>query len=254
MRRRFLLARTVALTGLLWASPSDIAAECIGMALPEVLRVSLGHSVFAGTFVKKEVVSRFSKTVDGLEPVIGDGEEALRDRTAFGLRLTFQVHHVWKGPARKTAVVYQVLHPDSTDHWKPNTVYLVLANELRGKDRSSVFLAPGEEAYLVQGCSGTRSWTADVEREVRRAFGAAANRSDSQPVRLQPVVAEAPRQICHAARSDTQIPLNTVWIMNRGTRWGRHYFYGSPPADTSAKSASRHDSRHHPVSCPRLPA
>jgi hypothetical protein len=38
-------------------------------------------TIFLGTFVKKEVVSRWSPAAGGLVPVTSDGEEAPRDRT-----------------------------------------------------------------------------------------------------------------------------------------------------------------------------
>ena len=168
MRGRLLLTQTI-LSGLLLALSSHAAAECVSVT-PKQFG---GDAIFAGTFVKKEVVSRFSRNVAGLglEPVTGDGEEALRDQTAFGLRLTFEVRHVWKGPSPKTATVYQLLNPDSADHWKPNTTYLILANRLSDQERSFVFLGPGEEGLTVQNCSGASLWTAEVERDVRRALG-----------------------------------------------------------------------------------
>jgi hypothetical protein len=166
MRGRFLLTQTT-LTGLLLALSSHAAAECVSVT-PKQFRAD---AIFAAAFVKKEVVSRFSRNVAGLEPVTGDGEEALRDRTAFGLRLTFEVRHVWKGPLPKTATVYQLLNPDSADHWKSNTAYLILANRLSDQERSFVFLGSGEEGLRVQNCGGASLWTADVERDVRRALG-----------------------------------------------------------------------------------
>ena len=168
--RRLPLTEVALLTGLLFAFSSPALAECFNDT-PKQFNSFRADAIFAGTFVKKEVVSRFSRGVDLLERVTGDGEEALRDRTAFGLRLTFEVRHVWKGPAPKTAILYQVLNPDSPDHWKPNTEYLIFANRLSDEQRPSVFLQPGEEGHIVQNCSGAWYWTADVERNVQRAFG-----------------------------------------------------------------------------------
>jgi hypothetical protein len=169
MRRPFLFTQTAVFTGLLLALAPNAAAECVGVT-PKQYRADV---IFSGTFVKKEVVSRFSRDVAGagLAPVTGDGEEALRDRTAFGLRLTFDVQQVWKGPSRKTMIVYQLLNPDSMDIWKPKTDYLILATRLSDQERSSVFLGPGEEAFGVQNCSGGTVWTADVQRDVQRALG-----------------------------------------------------------------------------------
>ena len=67
--------------------------------------------------------------------------------------------------------MYQVLNPDSTDHWKPNTEYLILANRLPDDDRSSVFLRPRDYGLVFQNCSGAWIWTAYVEGDARRAFG-----------------------------------------------------------------------------------
>jgi hypothetical protein len=169
MRSPCLLTQTAALTGLLLACAPDAAAECVNVT-PAQYR---GDLIFSGTFVKKEVVSRFSPDVggDGLAPVTGDGEEALRDRTAFGVRLTFDVQQVWKGPSRQRMIVYQLLIPDSEYLWKPKTDYLILANRLPDQQRSSFFLPPGEEEFVVQNCSGASFWTADVERDVHRALG-----------------------------------------------------------------------------------
>ena len=169
-RRRLSLTEVAFLIGLLFAFSSPAFAECFTVT-PKQFKSFRADAIFTGTFVKKEVVSRFSRGVDLLEPVTGDGEEALRDRTAFGLRLTFEVRHVWKGPAPKTAILYQVLNPDSPDHWKPNTEYLIFADRLSDEQRSSVFLQPDEEAHIVQNCSGAWRWTVDVERDVHRAFG-----------------------------------------------------------------------------------
>jgi hypothetical protein len=175
VRERFLLAQTTAVAGVLLGLSTYAAAECV-MVTPKQYRAD---AIFAGRFVKKEVISRFSPQVTGLAPVTGDGEEALRDRTAFGMRLTFEVHMVWKGPLSRTAIVYQVLNPDSTDHWKPGTDYLILANRLSDEERSYVFLGPGDEGFLVQNCSGASSWTPEVESNVRRALG--VGRTPNEP-------------------------------------------------------------------------
>ena len=168
VRGRFLLGQTTAVAGVLLGLSAHAAAECVTVT-PKQYRAD---AIFAGRFVKKEVVSQFSPHVIGLAPVTGGGEKALRERTAFGMRLTFEVHMVWKGPSSRTAIVYQVLNPDSTDHWKPGTDYLILANRLSDEERSYVFLGPGDEGFLVQNCPGASSWTPDVERDVRRALGA----------------------------------------------------------------------------------
>jgi len=168
MRRPFLFILTAAITALVLALfPNPAAAECVTVT-PNQYRADV---IFAGTLVEKEVVSRFAPNAVGLVRVTDDGEDALRDRTAFGLRLTFDVQQVWKGPARKTMIVYQVLDAESSDHLKPNTEYLILANRLSDQDRSSVFLGPDEEAFRLPSCSRGAVWTADVQRDVQRALG-----------------------------------------------------------------------------------
>ena len=63
--------------------------------------------------------------------------------------------------------MYQVLHPDSTDHWKPNTDYLILASRLSDQDRSHLALGAGEDGFIYRGCSGAFDWTPGMEKEVR---------------------------------------------------------------------------------------
>jgi hypothetical protein len=167
MRHVMCSYKLAVVTGCVLAFSLSAAAECVSVT-PQRYRADL---VFSGTFVKKDVISRWSPNAVGLVPVTGDGEEALRDRTAFGLRLTFDVQRVWNGAATKTMIVYQVLNPDSPDHWKPNTDYLILANRLSGEDRSSLLLASDEQGFIVQNCSGAWSWTAAVERDVQAVLG-----------------------------------------------------------------------------------
>jgi hypothetical protein len=94
MRKPFLFILTAAITALLLALfPNAAAAECVTVT-PNQYRADV---IFAGTFVKKEVISRWSPNAVGLVRVTDDGEDALRDQTAFGLRLIFDVQQVWKG-------------------------------------------------------------------------------------------------------------------------------------------------------------
>lgn len=167
-RRRRLLVRTACLIGLSLGFSSQALAECIVVS-PKDKKRSHAAAIFAETLTKKEVISRQGTL--GLEPVTGDGERFLRDQTAFGLRLTCDVRRVWNGPAPKTAVVYQVLNADSTDHWKSNTDYLIFASRLSDEGRSHLLLGPGEGGFIVQVCGGASYWTAAIEQEVRRAFG-----------------------------------------------------------------------------------
>src|SRR5688500_16856330 len=92
---------------LLSSSP-DAGAECFNTGMRSYFEHSKAELIFAGTFSNKEVISRNTGLI---EPVTGDGERFLKDQTAFGMRLTFDVQHVWRGPAPKTLSIYQVLHP-----------------------------------------------------------------------------------------------------------------------------------------------
>jgi hypothetical protein len=161
------------MSGLLLAFAIDARAECFNTS-PSQFKQFRAELTFRGTFIKREVISEISR---GLAPerVTGDGERFLRDRTAFGMRLTFDVDRVWKGSATKTLVMYQVLHPDSTDHWKPNTEYLIFASRLSEENRRHLALEPGEDGFVVHGCSGAWFWTPLIEKEVRRAFGRGRN-------------------------------------------------------------------------------
>ena len=153
---------------LLFACSTDAGAECINTGMRSYFEHSKAELIFAGTFSKKEVISR---NTGFIEPVTGDGERFLRDQTAFGMRLTFDVHHSWRGPARKTISIYQVLHPDSMDHWKSNSEYLIFATPVSADERSYLLLGPEERGFIVLPCGGAWSWIPSVDKEIRRALG-----------------------------------------------------------------------------------
>ena len=167
--RSWLKASRITLVCLfLLSSSPDAGAECFNTGMRSYFEHSKAELIFAGTFSNKEVISR---NTGFIEPVTGDGERFLKDQTAFGMRLTFDVQHVWRGPAPKRLSIHQVLHPDSTDHWKSNNEYLIFARRLSADDRSHLLLGPEEEGFIVLPCGGAWSWTPDVEKETRRAFG-----------------------------------------------------------------------------------
>lgn len=168
MRSRLIVSRLTLVCLCHFAFLTDTRAECVNVGPRFVFENTKAELIFAGTFSKKEVISR---NTGPIEPVTGDGEQFLKDQTAFGMRLTFDVKHVWRGPAAKTLSIYQVLHPDSTDHWRPNHDYLILGIRLSVGDRRSLLLRPEEQGFIVPGCSGASSLTPDVEKEARRAFG-----------------------------------------------------------------------------------
>jgi hypothetical protein len=158
---------TLACVFLVAASP-DAGAECIGTGMRSVFERSKAELIFSGTFTRKEVISR---NTGFIEPVTGDGERFLKDQTAFGMRLTFDLRHSWRGPTPKTISIYQVLHPDSTDHWKSNTEYLIFATRVSADERSYLLLGPEDHGFIVLACSGAWLWTPGVEKEIRRALG-----------------------------------------------------------------------------------
>jgi hypothetical protein len=166
-------ARIMLTAVLLFALPSLARSECPSMSLRETLKETRADLIFAGTFMKKDVISRIG--FRGVEPVTGDGERFLQDRTALGLRLTFQIDRVWKGPAAKTPAVHQVLNSVSTEYWKPDTAYLIFASRATDRSRSDLLLHPGEESFIVHGCTGWWTWGPVVEKEVQRALGRGRN-------------------------------------------------------------------------------
>ena len=150
--------------------PANAVAECVSLGKP--FEGSRATSVFAGTLLKREVVSRFDPTA--VDPVsVGNEEQSkyLNTDFALGMRLTFDVRQVWRGPRQRTLVVYQILNPDSQRTWEKDTTYVISASRL-AKDEWSRLLRfdGGEDGFVIADCS-TYRYTPDIETHLRRAFG-----------------------------------------------------------------------------------
>lgn len=88
---------------------------------------------------------------------------------------------MWKGPAPKAVIVYQVLNPDSTDHWTPRTDCLTVADRLSDQARSYLLLGLARKGSSFRTARALRAGQPVFSSRYVARSVAAAGRSDCEP-------------------------------------------------------------------------